>query len=112
MSNGMMTWDAQANVQMSSDDFTYQIMHSQIYNLATANPIVVSVPGFDPAKCEAILVPVDGLSETDMGLARNAIPWIVQSVGSISISRQTPFGTASTGASLLRFRLIVMRYAN
>lgn len=112
MSYGMTVWDESGNVQMTTDDFTYQIMHSQVYDLAVANPIIVSLPGFDPAKCEATLMPVDGLSETDMGFARHALPWIVQSVGSISISRQTPFGTASTGASLLRFRLIVMRYSN
>lgn len=112
MSYGMTVWDESGNVQMTTDDFTYQIMHSQVYSLAAANPIIVSIPGFDPAKCEAVLLPVDPITEYDMQFAGSALPWIVQSVGSISITRQTPYGTASTGASLLRFRLVVMRYSN
>ena len=112
MTYGMTVWDEAGNVQMTTDDFTYQIMHSQVYSLAGANPITVTIPGFDPAKCEAVLLPVDAVSEFEMQFARSALPWIVQSAGSVSISRQTPYGTSTTGASLLRFRLIVMRYAS
>lgn len=112
MSSGMMTWDAQANVQMSTDDFTYQIMHSQVYDLGSGSPIVVNISGFDPSKCEAIVMPVTSATESDMDYARNALPYIVQTMGAVGISRQTPYGGSGTGESLLRFRLLVMRYRN
>ena len=112
MSFGLTTWDEQSNVQMTTDDFTYQVMHSQVYDLHSAASITVSVPGFDPAKCSAVILPTDAISEADMSLAINALPYMTLSAGSIVISRQTPAGTAITGLTLLRFRLLVMRYSN
>ncbi|MDD0977556.1 hypothetical protein [Pseudomonas fontis] len=112
MSYGLTVWDAQGRVQMTLDDFTYQVMHSQVYDLRTVSPIVVNIPGFDPAKCSAVILPIDAITEAAMGSALNALPYMALSAGSIGIYRQTPTGTATTGASSLRFRLLVMRYTN
>lgn len=114
MSYGFTVWDEQGNVQMTTDDFTYQVMHNQVYQVGTSgqNPIVLNLPGFDPVKCSAVILPTDAISESAMDEAINALPYISLAVGVITISRQTPFGTANTGSSLLRFRLLVMRHSN
>lgn len=108
MSHGLTTWDANGNVQMTTDDFTYQIMYSAVHT----PPVTVSVPGFDPSKCTAVILPVDAISEFYMQNAENALPYVALGQGVISVARQTPSGTASTGATVLRFRLLVMRYSN
>lgn len=112
MSYGFTAWDAEGNVQMTTDDFTYQVMHNQVYDLRVTAPLSISVPGFDPAKCSAVILPLDAISETEMGFATNALPYTSLASGLITIRRQTPAGTVNAGSSLLRFRLLVMRHSN
>lgn len=112
MSNGMTTWDEQGNVQMTTDDFTYQQLHSQVYDLRTALSFSIAVAGFNPATCSAVILPIDEVTESEMMNAINALPYMAVSPGLITISRRNPNTPAGNITSLLRFRLLVMRYAN
>ena len=112
MTYGLTVWDAQGNVQMTTDDFTYQQLHNQVYDLKLAASYTVSVPGFDPSKCVATILPTDSATEAQLDEGSNALPYMTVSVGSIIIARANPSAPASSAVSLLRFRLLVMRYSN
>lgn len=109
MSFGLRTWSDTGIVQMDTDSFTYQILHSQTYKLTAGQVLDVSVPGFDPGTCSAAILPIGELPNPDVGIT-GAIPYVSVSSGSISIRSKHPSEASQGLSTRLEFRLLVMRY--
>ncbi|UVL26839.1 hypothetical protein [Pseudomonas donghuensis] len=113
MSYGLTVWDAQGNVQMTTDDFTYQVLHSQVYSMSENGGVhVINVPGFDPATCSAAILPTEAASQSQMDSAINGLPYTSLAPGVITIYSKRPGSPSDAGYSLLKFRLLVMRFSN
>ena len=88
MSYGIRTWNANGVLEMDTDTFTYQVLHSQTYSLGSSQILTVPVPGFVPATCSAAILPV----------------------GVVTIRARNPSESDPIVTTRLTFRLLAMRY--
>lgn len=107
MSFGLRTWGAGGALEMDTDTFTYQVMHSQLYTITSGGSITVPITGFTTDKCVAVMLP---LGDVTMEVASQAMPYIFQSAGSVRIDSR-PQGSTDLG-SAISFRLLAMRFRN
>lgn len=110
MSFGLRTWSEKGVLEMDTDSFTYQVIHSQTYTLADKATIVVSLPEFTPASCTAAILPIGPPAEAGdpVGVTK-AAPYVRVSQGKIEIFAVNPTSSASRKTQI-EFRLLVMRY--
>lgn len=111
MSYGVRTWSGSGVLEMDTDTFTYQVLHSQTYSLQYAQVLVVPISGFDPATCVASILPVNPPT-TDF--TKDGLPYVSVASGAVTIRSIHPQETLPSGkpGSELVFRLLVMRYRN
>lgn len=107
MSFGLRTWGAGGTLELDTDSFTYQVMHSQLYTITSGGSITVPITGFTTDKCVAVMLP---LGDVTFEIAQQAMPYIFQSNGSVRIDSR-PAGSTSNG-STISFRLLAMRFRN
>ncbi|MBG8559130.1 MULTISPECIES: hypothetical protein [Pseudomonas] len=111
MSYGLRTFSEDGVVELDTDSFTYQVLHSQTYTL-TGNGAVVSVPisGFNPATCTAVILPTTARKNE---FNESAMPYMRVAVGNVTVRSKHPNqpGTEDSG-SHIQFRLLVMRFKN
>lgn len=105
MSFGLRTWGAGGALELDTDAFTYQVMHSQLYTMTNGGSITVPIAGFTTDKCVAVMLP---LGDVTMEIASQAMPYIFQFNGSVRIDSR-PEGSTDLG-STISFRLLAMRY--
>lgn len=110
MSFGLRTWSEKGVLELDTDNFTYQVIHSQLYQLSRGSVISVPISGFDPAKCSASILPINPAAN---GYNMDAMPYMTVGAGAVTIRSLHPnedpkFGYGST----IAFRLLAMRYRN
>ncbi|MCP1511024.1 hypothetical protein [Pseudomonas rhodesiae] len=111
MNYGLRVFGANGAIQMDTDSFTYQVMHNKLYKLGAQNDglvITVQIPGFDPAKCSAVILPTQAATDTD---CLNALPYQSVAAGVVTIRAKNP-GETGTYLSTIQFRLLVTRFKN
>lgn len=108
MSHGVRTWSENGTLQMDTDSFTYQVLHSQTYTLSLGQVITVSIPGFDPAKCVAVILPTAPAPNT---YSYSSMPFMSVGVGSVTVRSKHPEEPGNIGSNI-PFRLLVTRYKN
>ena len=108
MSYGLRTWDEGGVLQMDTDSFTYQVLHSETYTLARSQVLTVTVAGFDPATCSAAILPISPPPDEVVAVS-GAIPYVSVAQNTITIRSKHPSETG-TNMTQLTFRLLVMRY--
>lgn len=111
MSFGLRTWNAAGVIEMDTDVFTYQVLHSQSYTLTMGAVINVPVAGFDPASCSAVILPI-GNVDSSRQYCYDAMPYVTVASGSVTIRSRNPSETDTGIGSRIPFRLLVMRYKN
>lgn len=109
MTYGVRTWGAGGALEMDTDSFTYQVLHNQLYQLSPRGVVVADVPGFDPDKCVATILPTSTYSG---GYATEAMPYMLVSPGQVQVLSKHPREPETYVYSVIEFRLLVMRYAN
>lgn len=109
MSFGLRTWGAGGALELDTDSFTYQILHSQTYTLGTV--ITVPVSGLNPNNCSAVILPI-GNVDSSRQYCYDAMPYVTVSSDSVTIQAKNPSEPDSGIASRISFRLLVMRYKN
>lgn len=107
MSFGLRTWSANGTLELDTDNFTYQVMHSELYTMTNVWSITVPITGFTTDKCVAVMLPLGGVVYES---AAEAMPYIFQSNGYVRIDSR-PEGSTSNG-SMISFRLLAMRFRN
>ncbi|WP_143505275.1 hypothetical protein [Pseudomonas sp. ICMP 460] len=93
---------------MDTDSFTYQVIHNALYNLSLNPVITVNIPGFSVSNCVATILPTEA-STGDY--ANNALPYMSVAPGVVTVRSKNPGETGNFG-SLIKFRLLVMRFKN
>lgn len=111
MSFGLRTWNAAGVIEMDTDVFTYQVLHSQTYSLSGNPVITVPVAGFSPESCSAVILPI-GNVDSSRQYCYDAMPYMSVAPGSITIRARNPSEKDANIASRISFRLLVMRYKN
>jgi len=108
VSFGLRTWSSKGTLQLDTNNFTYQIIFSQTYKLTLGQVLTIPIAGFTVDKCSASILPLDAATSED---SYEALPYIRVVNGSITIRSIHPDDPYGNG-SLMRFRLLVMRYRN
>lgn len=108
MSSGMRVWGADGSLQMDTDSFTYQVLHNALYNLSITTVITVSIPGFNPANCVAVILPTQAAANS---YCNSALPYQTVALNTVTIRAKNPAET-DWFSTLIQFRLLVMRYKN
>lgn len=112
MSFGLRTWGAGGTLELDTDVFTYQVLHSQTYSLLANRVITVPVSGFVPASCSAVILPI-GNVDSSRQYCYDAMPYVTVTNGSITIRSSNPSEPDPNNiGSNISFRLLVMRYKN
>lgn len=109
MSFGLRTWNEEGVLEMDTDSFTYQVMYSATYTMGGTNTLTIPIAGFTPDKCVAVILPL-GVKNPGIDLPSDAMPYIYQNNGSVTLSSR-PAGSTSQG-SRISFRLLAMRLRN
>jgi hypothetical protein len=109
MSFGLRTWSGAGAAELDTDNFTYQVIHNQLYQLALGQVLTIPIAGFNPATCAAAILPTLPSSGDIMS---NALPYESVSVGVVTIRSKHPSEPQPEVGSTMQFRLLVMRYAN
>ena len=110
MSFGLRTWSASGALELDTDNFTYQVIHSQTYSLTLKEVLTVPVSGFDPDRCSASILPISPPNGTSIS---GSMPYMTVTVGSITIRSVHPNESSSSGGgSTMTFRLLVTRFRN
>lgn len=110
MSFGLRTWSAKGAIELDTDNFTYQVIHNQRYQLSRGAVITVPIAGFDPAKCSASILPINPAASADNW---EAMPYMSVGAGFVSIRSLHPNEDPKYGyGSTIAFRLLAMRYRN
>ena len=108
MSFGLRTWSATGVLELDTDTFTYQVIHSQQYTMTNGGTITVPIAGFTTDKCVAVMLPLGTTFGSE--IAADAMPYIIQQNGSVVMQSRPP-GSSSQG-SIISFRLLAMRFRN
>jgi hypothetical protein len=109
MSFGMRTWSASGAPEVDTGNFTYQVIHNQVYQLTVNATITVPISGFSPSTCVAVILPTQAPTAEN---SLNALPYQTVGEGVVTIKSRNPSEPSSTIGSAIEFRLLVMRYAN
>lgn len=107
MSYGIRTWNANGVLEMDTDTFTYQVLHSQTYSLGPSQILTVLIAGFVPATCSAAILPV-GVPAYPW--ASEAMPYVRVGNGVVTIRARNPSESDPIVTTRLTFRLLAMRY--
>lgn len=108
MSFGLRVWGANSAIQMDTDSFTYQVIHNALYDLSSNPVIIVNIPGFRSDTCVATILPTEAATSEN---SANALPYMSVAPGVVTIRGGNPSGR-DNWRSLIKFRLLVMRYKN
>lgn len=108
MSFGLRTWSDNGTPELDTDNFTYQVIHNQLYTIADRGVLSINVPGFTKETCCATLLPTQPITSDNV---REAMPFMHVSPNNITIRSQNVNGGSYIG-STIQFRLLVMRYRN
>ncbi len=108
MSFGVRVWGANSALQMDTDSFTYQIVHNALYDLTSTLVITVNIPGFSADTCVAVILPTEPAAGEN---SSSALPYMSVAPGVVTIRGKNP-GEPGNWRSLMKFRLLVMRYKN
>ncbi|CAM4005874.1 hypothetical protein [Pseudomonas wadenswilerensis] len=113
MSFGLRTFSSTGVMELDTTSFTYQILHNELLDFtATTTPRTISIPGFDPDKCSAVLLPIDAVDDSNRDTHATAMPYISLAPGVVTVLSRHPNETDSRFVTLIRVRLLVMRFRN
>lgn len=117
MSFGLEVFDASSRKILSTSDFTYRIIYSELITFSTANQVITrTVPGFNPSTCGAFVYHERPDLYADTGpYVWSLLPWMSVSGETITIRERHPDGGINSGArgvsgSSTLFRLICARF--
>jgi hypothetical protein len=108
MSFGLQTWGTNGALQLSTDNFTYQVIHNALYT-ASASTITVNISGYSPSTCSAVLLPVNPAPNEYI---YSAMPFMIVGAGYVQILGKHPNETDASLRSTIQVRLLVTRYKN
>lgn len=119
MSYGLRTWNEAGLLNLDTDTFTYQILGSWVLDFTSstwANPanFTLSIPGYDPANCALILLPIrsaDVPGPTEAASNAKSYPFVTTSAGQAVIKAFNPSATSSITISPKGiFRAMAIKY--
>ena len=109
MSFGLRTWSANGTPELDTDNFTYQVIHNELYQLAANQVLTIPIAGFSPTTCAAAILPTQAASAEN---SLNAMPYESVAEGVVTIRSRNPSEPNASIGSTIQFRLLVMRYKN
>jgi hypothetical protein len=118
MSYGARVWNENGQLVMDTTTFTYQIMGQWVLDFSTSTPsnpttFTLSIPGFDPAKCALVLLPIraeDIPTDRTFGNERS-YPYVTVSPNQAVVAARNPSAQPTVGTCKAIVRAMAMRYA-